>query len=164
MKYHVLNNKHRFKANKNLLLLDFEPGLYNKPDYSNAAIALLRNNFTFKSYGKQSFENWMLDITRYKFTLVPHGESLDTYRVMEIFLMGGIPVMKKSSITSCYDDSDNLLGDSKRGSLPVVIVDTWREVTKQRLEIEWQRIIKVSPDNWDWSRIFSKHWLERIDS
>ena len=41
----------------------------------------------------------------------------------EIFLMGGIPVIKNSSIASCYDDSDGQVNEAApRGSLPVVVI------------------------------------------
>ena len=79
--------------------------------------------------------------------------------------MGGIPVMRRSSISSCYDDSDNYLNKKnlvKRGSLPVVIVDKWEDVTKERLEKEWERISKVPITQWDWKRLFINHWIERI--
>jgi hypothetical protein len=68
---------------------------------------------------------------------MPNG--LDTHRVSEILTMGGIPVMRRSTISSCYDDSDNMLGKTTRGSLPVVILDFWEELTEARLEEEWTR-------------------------
>jgi len=88
--------------------------------------------------------------------------------------MGGIPVMRRSTISSCYDDSDNtltLVSNSTnsnqvttltRGSLPVVIVDRWEDVTKERLENEWLRITRTPPESWDWKRLFINHWIDRI--
>jgi hypothetical protein len=145
-----------------LLLLSFEIHQSIRPDRTKAFEALRRNGFT--THRKVPWKKWMELISHYKFTLAPHGHGMDTHRMTEIFLMGGIPVIKKSSITSCYDDSQNTIGNLTRGSLPVVIVNSWSEVTKERLELEWSRIVKVPPEEWDWKRIFVRHWLDRLDS
>lgn len=76
-------------------------------------------------------------------------------------------MMRKSSISSCYDDSDNYYGDpgnstEKRGSLPVVILDSWSDLTKERLEAEWERLSKIPSSHWDYSRLFIYHWIHRI--
>lgn len=105
---------------------------------------------------------WLEGITMHKFVLAPFGHGLDTHRISEILLMGGIPVMRRSTISSCYDDSDNTMHGKTRGSLPVVIVDKWEDVTKERLEAEWERISKFPNTHWDWSRLFIYHWIERI--
>ena len=55
-------------------------------------------------------------------------------------------------------------GNLTRGSLPVVIVDSWSEVTPERLAKEWESISSKSPSHWDWRRIFVDHWLERLDA
>eukprot|EP01033_Poteriospumella_lacustris_P000062 gene62-40_t len=77
-------------------------------------------------------------------------------------MMGGVPVMRRSTISSCYDDSDNNFMNTKRGSLPIVVVDKWEDVTAERLEKEWQRIKQIPPSHWDYRRVFVYHWLERI--
>lgn len=110
-----------------------------------------------------SHTEWLKAITDHKFVLAPFGHGLDTHRVTEILLMGGIPVMRKSGISSCYDDSDNVSKDGKiRGSLPVVILDSWADLTKGRLEAEWKRISLINDSYWDYKRLFIGHWLERI--
>jgi hypothetical protein len=106
--------------------------------------------------------DWLEGITRHHFVLAPFGHGLDTHRVSEILLMGGVPVMRRSTISSCYDDSDNTLHGKTRGSLPIVIVDRWEDVTKERLEKEWERIKLIPKEKWDWSRVFIYHWIERI--
>ena len=65
-------------------------------------------------------------------------------RITEILLMGGIPVTRRSTISSCYDDSDNSVASpggkksASRGSLPIVILERWEDLTKERLEREWR--------------------------
>jgi hypothetical protein len=120
----------------------------------------------FYNYTDLSHMEWLEAIGHHKFVLAPFGHGLDTHRISEILLMGGIPVTRRSSISSCYDDSDNAFPHSptekKRGSLPIVIVDKWEDVTKERLEEEWIRIQNTPASQWDWSRLFMNHWLERI--
>ena len=82
---------------------------------------------------------------------------------MEIFLMGGIPVVRKSTITSCYDDSDNQVNEAHpRGSLPIVIVDRYEDLNRSFLESEWTRISSNPSNHWDWKRLHMSHWIERI--
>jgi hypothetical protein len=127
-----------------------------------------------------SHSEWLAGITEHRFVLAPFGHGLDTHRyadlswifksvtvtlvcrISEILVMGGIPVMRRSTISSCFDDTDNVIGSSTRGSIPVVILDTWQDLTKDRLEKEWQRIKAVPAEKWDWRRVFLEHWLERI--
>ena len=100
----------------------------------------------------------------HRFVLAPHGHGLDTHRMMEIYLMGGIPVIKNSTITSCYDDSDNDIIHEKqrRGSLQLVVVQKYEDLSREMLEEAWSKIVKVPPDKWDWKRLTLQHWKERI--
>lgn len=120
---------------------------------------------------------WLQGIHDHKFVLAPFGHGLDTHRVSEILLMGGIPVMRKSSISSCYDDSDNQMESSRgtgssdgngdvaasRGSLPGVFLDSWKDLTKERLDQEWERFKELPQTHWDHTRLTIDHWLKRID-
>jgi hypothetical protein len=154
-----------------LLLVAFHPN-GRSPDRGRALAALgvtfgrrgkrLPENAFFNYTGLQHHE-WLAAISHHRFTLAPHGHGLDTHRMMEILLMGGIPVIKKSTISSCYDDTDNHVNESTpRGSLPVVVVNSWSEVTQVRLESEWSRITHISPDSWDWKRLLLDYWAARI--
>lgn len=158
---------------KHLLLIAFTPKR-RAPDRSKALDAVLLKGVqaleegTFYNYvpSNLSHEKWLEAISRHKFVLAPHGHGLDTHRITEILLMGGIPVMKKSSISSCYDDTDNEgpTGAMLRGSLPVVVVKQWSDVTEERLLQEWARIDAFPRDHWDWRRLFLPQWLARIDA
>eukprot|EP01035_Chromulina_nebulosa_P018850 gene18850-24635_t len=117
---------------------------------------------TFYNDTDLSHEEWLDAIPYHRFVLAPFGHGLDTHRITEILMMGGIPVMRKSTISSCYDDSDNNFRNTTRGSLPVVILESWKNLTKERLELEWERITKYPKDHWDWKRVFIYHWFERI--
>lgn len=110
-----------------------------------------------------SHDEWLDAIVHHRFVLAPFGHGLDTHRLYEIFLMGGIPVTRRSTITSCYDDSDNVVNGLTRGkSLPIVILDSWKDLTKERLEMEWQRIVQIPKTSWDWKRLIIDQWFDRI--
>eukprot|EP00605_Chrysophyceae_sp_TOSAG23-4_P000500 GSChrysophyteH1.ASY1.ANO1.561.1 assembled CDS len=118
----------------------------------------------FYNYTDCDHTEWLQGIALHKFVLAPFGHGLDTHRVYEILLMGGIPVMRKSSITSCFDDSDNFMGNGslKRGSLPLVILDSWDDLTKERLDKEWERLKDIPKNHWDHTRLLMDHWVGRI--
>lgn len=91
-------------------------------------------------------------VSTHRFTLCPWGNGLDTHRLYEVLVMGGIPVVRKSSINSCMDGTDNDIAvevvnakngsvhiDSvKRGNIPLVVVERWSEVTTDLLEKYWK--------------------------
>ena len=107
-----------------------------------------------------------------------------------VLAMGGIPVVKVSSINSCLDSSDDTInvtivdphdGTSRidivqRGPVPFVLVRRWSEVTTALLEAHWKAFVDSarSSDNgddshtpsplsgWDYSRITMHHWQQRI--
>ena len=111
----------------------------------------------------------MFILGEHRFVLAPFGHGLDTHRISEILLMGGIPVMRRSTITSCYDDSDNYYNANtttpssfKRGPLPIVLLDSWEQLNATRLEQEWEYFSKIPNSHWDWKRLYVDHWIERI--
>jgi hypothetical protein len=175
------------QSKKPLLLVAFYPKS-RVPDRSSV-LSILRvyppkgvpkDPNPFYNYTDLNHMEWLQAIGEHRFVLAPFGHGLDTHRVSEILMMGGIPVMRRSTISSCYDDSDNSYvadghrgtssasaGAKKpivktRGSLPVVIVDRWEDVTKERLESEWQRLSKIPDTHWDWKRLFIYQWIDRI--
>ena len=136
------------------------------PDRTKALSVLAEQALSDKYFNHTQLDHaeWLEAIMDHRFVLAPHGHGLDTHRMMEIYLMGGIPVVKNSTITSCYDDSDNgLIGEKQqRGSLPLVVVQKYEDLSREMLEREWSRIVKVPPDQWDWKRLTLQHWRERI--
>lgn len=163
------------KSKRPLLLIAFYPKS-RVPDRTKVLniLGVYKKNkpeAPFYNYTDLSHSEWLVAITEHKFVLAPFGHGLDTHRVSEILLMGGIPVMRRSTISSCYDDSDNTFGNitknpniKSRGSLPVVIVDKWEDLTKELLDKEWDRISKIPNEHWDYKRVFADHWIDRIKS
>lgn len=171
LREHLVNRPIRSasqKASRPLLLVAFYPKSKSPDRYTVLkAIGAIPEKGATKlvSYYNEtdlSHAEWLQAIGEHKFVLAPFGHGLDTHRVSEILLMGGIPVMRKSGISSCYDDTDNEFRGLKRGSLPVVILNSWSELTKERLDSEWERLSVIPQGTWDHRRLFLGHWLERI--
>jgi len=178
LREHIINKKPMTveeRSNRSLLLVAFYPKS-RVPDRLKVLVALgayLKDGKMPKvvdpwyNLTDLSHKEWLDSIPRHRFVLAPFGHGLDTHRVTEILQMGGVPVMRRSSISSCYDDSDNTwkvgASNKTRGSLPVVILDSWAELTKERLESEWTRIVNQPVSKWDWSRLLISHWISRID-
>jgi hypothetical protein len=172
LREHVLNKPVKTAAERDkmpLLLVAFYPKS-RVPDRRKVLTALGalpprgQNKPTNPFYNETdlSHAEWLASVNEHKFVLSPFGHGLDTHRVAEVLLMGGIPVMRKSTIASCLDDSDNVVNGVTRGSLPIVVLDSWANLTKDRLDREWERLSKVPPSTWDYKRLFMEHWLRRL--
>ena len=93
------------------------------------------------------WEHYAKEVRDHKFTLSPLGHGLDCHRTWEVLLLGGIPVVKHSSLDSLYD------------GLPVVILNDWTELTESRLLEEWDRISRTV---FDIDRVFFSYWKKLI--
>jgi hypothetical protein len=84
--------------------------------------ALLRRNpcVTFQRSKVRRLELWR-EKTRYAFVVSPHGNGLDCHRTWESLALGNIVIVRRSSMDALYE------------GLPVVIVDDWREITRENL-------------------------------
>ena len=174
LREHVINKPIKTQAEKDampLLLVAFYPKS-RSPARRKGLMAIGAIPAKGQEKPKNPFYNetdlshpeWLASINEHKIVLCPFGHGLDTHRVSEVLLMGGIPVMRKSTISSCVDDSDNTIHGITRGSLPVVLLESWANLTKARLDLEWQRISKIPPESWDHKRLFMDHWTQRIGS
>jgi hypothetical protein len=85
----------------------------------------------------------------FMFVISPEGAGIDCHRTWEALLLGCVPILKKSNFT-------NILN-----GLPVVILNDWNELNKERLLSEYQRIAN---SNFDYSKIFLKYWINNLNS
>jgi len=149
-----------------LLLVAFKPHRH-KPDRLRVLSLLgAMKKPHWYNHTVYSQQRWLEAIPQYRFVLAPLGHGLDTHRLYEVLLMGGIPVLRRNSISSCFDDSDNDMGMGvglpKRGSLPIVELDRWEDLNSTRLEAEWTRLKGVPPSHWDHTRLLLGHYEARI--
>lgn len=94
------------------------------------------------------FDEYLSDLKTVKFVLSPRGNGLDCHRTWEALLMGAVPVVKTSYLDLIYE------------GLPVVIVNSWDEVTESFLIQKWDELQKQSFDD---SKLTLGYWLGLIE-
>jgi len=91
----------------------------------------------------------VVEIYRSKFVLVPRGNGLDTHRVYEAMYFNAIPVVLAGQLDHFYTP------------LPVLIVQSWSELTEQFLRANYvkirTRLINWKRTNSHWKRV--DHWM-----
>ena len=85
--------------------------------------------------------------SKYAFVLSPHGNGLDCHRTWEALTLGCIPIVKTSKIDSLYDD------------LPVLIVNSWLDVTPELLNMTVNEF-KIKKFNYD--KLTLKYWINQF--
>ncbi len=83
----------------------------------------------------------------HSFVLCPRGNGIDTHRLWETLYMGSIPIVRNDIAHSGWTD------------LPILFVDSWDEVTEERLEKERKRIESTE---WNMEKLLIGYWIERI--
>ena len=65
--------------------------------------------------------NTWINQSKYSFVISPHGNGLDCHRTWEALCLGCIPIMKRSPISSLFND------------LPVLIIEDWQDISQNLL-------------------------------
>lgn len=128
-----------------LLLMNFKVAddrIWRKPVYD-----LFKNEPFCYNAPQKSFYEYLYDMSRSKFLLSPAGAGVDCYRTWEALLFGCIPIVKRSTIDSLFKD------------LPVVIIDDWRQVTRDFLEKKYKQMSKIKYRR---EKLFMPYWLNKI--
>ena len=87
-------------------------------------------------------------MTQYKFVLSPRGAGLDCHRTWEALYTGTIPVVMSSTLDSMYE------------GLPVVVVQSWDEITEEFLEKKYTELMSRKCDV---SKMFMEYWTSKIN-
>jgi hypothetical protein len=102
---------------------------------------LLRNKFDFR--GGTSFENYMKELKTYKFCVSPPGRGIDTHRAWEALMMGTIPIMISTTQDHIFE------------RLPVIIIESWEQITKDFLNEQYEDIILKT---YDFDILYTNYW------
>lgn len=128
-----------------LLYMNFSAGTYRtERDY--VANLFANKSFCVSSSSKR-FDLYLEDLARSYFVLSPRGNGLDCHRTWEALLMGAYPIVRSSSLDPLYE------------GLPVVIVQSWEEVTEDFLHKKYEemRLMKFQTE-----RMYIDYWLSLI--
>lgn len=84
---------------------------------------------------------------QYAFVVSPAGAGTDCHRTWEALVLGCVPIVKRSGITSLFDD------------LPVIVVQDWSEVTRELLSVKQQ---EMQTQTFDFSKLLMSYWKSQI--
>lgn len=139
--------RNKFFAYPKDLLLYLNMNLATKPSIRNEVYEIFSGKpYCYHSKSKP-WPEYLIDLVKSKFVLSPHGNGLDCYRTWETLLLGGIPIVKTSTLDSLYED------------LPVLIVKDWNEVTEDFLNKKW---IEMQGKKYKKEKIYALYWLDQI--
>ncbi len=93
------------------------------------------------------FDEYIKLLKRSRFVISPEGYNIDCFRTWESLLCGAYPVVLSSSIDSLFED------------LPVVIVNSWEQVTHEFLQKKEE---EFKERNFNLEKIQFKYWREKI--
>jgi len=131
--------------------------------YSNFHFAM---NTKFSYDRKDAYENISKDLVYYEpehvrrfiswknqssyaFVLSPHGNGLDCHRTWEALCLGCIPIVKTSPLDSMYV------------GLPVLIVDSWKDITVDLLK---QTVYDYKCREFMYEKLTLNYWMNKIQS
>uniref|UniRef100_A0A6C0BUT1 Exostosin GT47 domain-containing protein n=1 Tax=viral metagenome TaxID=1070528 RepID=A0A6C0BUT1_9ZZZZ len=102
---------------------------------------ILRNKFGFSK--GTNFENYMRELKTFKFCVSPPGRGIDTHRAWEALMMGTIPIMISTTQDHLFE------------RLPVIIVDSWEQITTDFLNQKYEELIQKS---YDFDILYTHYW------
>ena len=96
----------------------------------------------------QEFDEYLDNIYNHKFVFCPNGNGIDTHRLWETLYMKSVPIVKRDINNWFYN------------KLPILYVDDWSEVTKKKLDTEWDMF------NWTFNKekLRFSYWENKIRS
>jgi hypothetical protein len=151
------NNKNTYKVveNKNMsysVLLSFNQHsniAVRKPIWDYFCDNPQTASFTYCTYTRRSLKAIYTMIASSKFVLSPSGKGLDCYRTYESLYLGAYVVVLSGSLDEMYDN------------LPVLIVDSWHEVTENLLNETYHRFHNSV---FDFDKLFTRYWYHKFRS
>lgn len=128
-------------------------GMSNPPERQPAWDHMCNNSSLLKAmsvcYNGVDIQTHYRRMSRSRFVVSPHGVGLDSYRTYEALYLGSYPIVKKSSLDEMYK------------GLPVLIVDSWSEITPKLLDATYVRFRSMS---FDYQRLFKWYWFKKFRS
>jgi hypothetical protein len=141
-----------FHERKHLCYINFmnrwDNKKYGNKDRKDALIQIPGNLLFIEKENVPRIDSW-INMSRCAFVISPHGNGYDCHRTWEAIALGCIPIVKKSSIDSLYDD------------LPVLIVDNWFNINDEMLEMTIEKYKNMS---FCYEKMTLKYWTERFES
>lgn len=96
---------------------------------------------------KQTYTNYVEQLSRSVFTVSPPGNGEDCFRTWEALCLRSYPIVLRSDLQPLYED------------LPVVVIDSWEEVTEEFLR---QKKEEFDARKWNYEKAYLPFWLDQV--
>ena len=96
---------------------------------------------------KKSFEEYLNDLARCKFTLSPPGAGIDCHRIWESIAVGTIPIVE-----NCHNISFHT-------KMPILVIDDWRCLSQEFLE---HKHYFLCSELYNKSPLYLDYWIQKI--
>ena len=121
--FNVINqNKNNSKVN--LLYVNFS--IMSNKNRANILKIILNNDFLENK--KKPWNNYIEELSTYKFSVSPPGNGVDCHRTWECLYLGVIPIVENSPVMSFFSD------------LPILFIDNYNMITKDYLTKKYLEI------------------------
>ena len=151
-KREILNRYRRSKVNhKNLVYMNHNVNT-NREERSLVYRKFEKETWVTTDYptgNRDALDNYYHKITSHKFILNPWGNCFDNHRMWEAWYLKCIPITKRCVFTSFYED------------MPMLIIDSWDEVTKEFLYEQYDKIIAKE---WNKDKLTFAYWRNQVKS
>jgi len=130
------------KKNK-LLYLNFNPKT-NRQKRENVVAFFAHKPFCTK-VTKKPFKQYLKDLAESHFIVSPNGNGIDCHRTWEALLCGSIPIVEQPADNSLFTD------------LPVIIINSWSEVTEEFLH---KKLEELSKRTFNFKKLYIDYWFD----
>jgi Exostosin family len=139
------------KQRKNLVYMNFSVKTYPEErehvwNLFSSKPWVTKGEHTPTMEGRTEF---LRDMRNHDFVLCPRGAGIDTHRLWETLYMGSIPIVKWDIVHSNWID------------LPILFINSWKNITEERLIQEY---IRISTRSWNWKKLHVEYWINYIQS
>lgn len=107
----------------------------------------IEGQITVPVVNPECYSQW----SKYKFVISPRGAGEDCHRTWEALHIGCIPIVLSSNLDELYHD------------LPILVVNSWDEITLSLLEESYDNIQKRKMENgYCMEKVTLQYWIERF--
>ena len=103
-------------------------------------------------YSREDFRDYLLEMSRYRFTLCPPGNGFDCFRVWEALLVGSVPIVPESPFWDGFPSDMPLLRCQ----------DMVAELTPARCEEEWTSRLRDQMATFDRTVLSTSYWERSV--
>lgn len=170
----------RKKPKTKLLYLNFDPTLNKERQQLHKRFK--REPYCLNREKAIPFDDYMSEMADCKFALSPRGWGPDCYRTWEALYVGTIPIVLSKQSGQIVTVKTQLRHDAKPKQkepalsketlikpsqldslyerLPILVLDSWDELTEELLE---QKHREITTQTYDMSKLSLEYWFEKIE-